>query len=143
MTERAKEVSAFITPKGLYEYLVMPFGMMNSASTFQRLMDKVTRHVNNCVVYIDDVVIFNHTWEEHLNSLRSFFEAIRTAGLVINLSKCEFAMAIVRYLGHEIGQGQVVPKNSNVEAILSLEIPQIKEKSGDSLVLQGTSVNLS
>ena len=128
MTEHAKEVSAFITPKGLYECLVMPFGMMNSASTFQRLMDKVTRHVNNCVVYIDDVVIFNHTWEEHLNSLRSFFEAIKTAGLVINLSKCGFAMATVKYLGHEIGQGQVVPKNSNVEAIMSLEIPLNKRE---------------
>ena len=100
MTERAREVSAFITPKGLYECLVMPFGMMNSASTFQRLMDMVTRHLNNCVVYIDDVVIFNNTWEEHLKSIRSFFEAIRSAGLVINLSKCEFAMANVKYLGH-------------------------------------------
>ena len=128
MTGRVKDVSAFITPKGLYECLVMPFGMMNLASTFQRLMGKVTRHVNNCVVYIDDVVIFNHTWEKHLNSLRSFSEAIRTAGLVINLSKCEFAMAIVRYLGHEIGQGQVVPKNSNVEAILSLGIPLNKRE---------------
>ena len=127
MTARAQEYSAFITPKGLYECLVMPFGMRNSASTFQRLMNEVTRDVSNCVVYIDDVVIYNDDWSGHMDCLRDFFLAVRHAGLVVNLAKCEFARARVKYLGHEVGFGQVVPKASNIQAITNLKVPVCKK----------------
>ena len=123
LTERAKALSAFITRDGLYECIVMPFGMKNSASTFQRLMNIVVRGLKDCVVYIDDVVIFSDNWTSHMLQIKAFFEAVRDAGLVINLAKCDFARATVEYLGHKVGCGKVAPKDANVQTILQFPIP--------------------
>ena len=74
LTERAKEVSAFVTPKGLYQYKVMPFGMRNSPATFQRLINSVIAEIEGCEGYIDDVIIYSDTWGEHLKIMRKFFQ---------------------------------------------------------------------
>ena len=66
MTERAKEISTFVTPDGLYACKVMPFGCKNAPATFQRLMNIITNDLEGCVVYIDDVVIYSNTWDEHV-----------------------------------------------------------------------------
>ena len=58
LSERAKELSAFVTPDGLYQYKVMPFGMGNAPATFQRLINQVTAEINGCEAYIDDIIIF-------------------------------------------------------------------------------------
>ena len=110
LTERAKSVSAFVTFDGLFECKVMPFGMKNAAATFQRLMNMVIRGIKNCSVYIDDVIIYSDTWEEHIKLIKEFFEAIRKAALVVNLVKSDFAKAEVTYLGHKVGRGKVAPK---------------------------------
>ena len=65
LTDRAKEISAFVTPYGLYQYKVMPFGMKNSPASFQRLINKVIADLEGCEAYIDDVIIYSDTWEEH------------------------------------------------------------------------------
>ena len=71
-------------------------------------------------MYLDDILIFSNDWEEHIAKLKVLFQKLHEFGLVINLSKCEYAKAEVIYLGHKVGQGRVVPKSSNVQAILSL-----------------------
>ena len=63
---RAKEVSAFNTPDGLYQYKVMPFGIKNSPATFQRLINGVLSGLDGCEMYIKDVVVYSNTWEQHL-----------------------------------------------------------------------------
>ena len=93
LTPRAKAVSAFVTDKGLYECKVMPFGMKNAAATFQRLMNIVTRGLDGCVVYIDDIIIYSDDWETHIRRIRNLFEALRKAGLVVNLKKSELGKA--------------------------------------------------
>ena len=70
LTTRAKEVSAFVTPDGLYQYKLMPFGMKNAPATFQRLINGVLSGLYGCEAYIDDVVVCN-TWEQHLLQIRS------------------------------------------------------------------------
>ena len=62
LTDRAKECSAFVTPNGLYQYKVMPFGMKNSPATFQRLINMIINDLENCDAYIDDVISYNDTW---------------------------------------------------------------------------------
>lgn len=62
LTDHAKEISAFATPEGLYQYKVMPFGMKNSPATFQRLINKVIADFEDCEAYIDDVIIYSETW---------------------------------------------------------------------------------
>ena len=66
LTDRAKEVSAFATPNGLYQYKVMPFGMKNSTATFQRLVNNVICGLDGCDAYIDDVIIYSDSWSDHL-----------------------------------------------------------------------------
>ena len=130
LTPRAREISAFVTPHGSYECLVMPFGMRNAASTFQRLMHLILHDIENCMVYLDDIVVFSASWENHLATLRKVLSAISKAHLVINLKKCEFAKAKVTYLGHNIGHGMVTPKDSYVQAINNNETPTNKRFLG-------------
>ena len=66
LTDRTKEISAFATPDGLYQYKVMPFGIKNSPASFQCLINKVTADLEDFEAYIDDVIIYSDTWEEHL-----------------------------------------------------------------------------
>ena len=87
LTERAKEVSAFVTPHGLYQYKVMPFGMKNSPATFQRLMNQVISDLDYCECYIDDVVIYSDTFEQHMKQIHQFFERVSMANLTVNLVK--------------------------------------------------------
>jgi len=82
LTDRAKEISAFVVADNLYQCVVMPFGMKNAPSTFQRMMNNLTRSLTGCVVYVDDVVIYSDTFQEHLERTRAFFDKILKAGLV-------------------------------------------------------------
>lgn len=66
LTKWAKEVSAFATPDGLYQYCVMPFGMKNAPSTFQRMIKGVIAGLEGCEAYIDDVVVYSNTWDQHI-----------------------------------------------------------------------------
>ena len=124
LTPRAQSISAFVTSNGLYECLVMPFGMKNSASTFQRLMNYIIQGIPGCTVYVDDVVIYSQTWKEHLSQLHQLFKALRKANLVVNLEKCEFAKATITYLGHVIGYGKVVPKESKIQDVKNFPEPR-------------------
>ena len=72
LTNRAKEISAFVTPDGLYQYKVMPFGMKNSPATFQRLVNSLIFNLAGCKAYIDDAIIFSEEWERHLQTIRNF-----------------------------------------------------------------------
>ncbi len=124
LTPRAKEISAFVTPKGLYLCNVLLFGMKNAPATFQRLMNKLTNGMSSVVTYTDDVVVFSRSWEEHLVNLQELFVKLQEAGLVVNLPKCEFSKGQVTYLGQQVGQGKVMPCRAKVEAIWDL--PQLK-----------------
>lgn len=124
LTNRASEISAFVTPDHFLQYTVMPFGLRNAPATFQRLMNTVLHGVRNCEVYLDDMVAYSSTWTEHLKTLCEIFDRLRDASLTLNLAKCEFGKAVVTYLGKQVGQGQVLPVAVKVQAILDFPAPQ-------------------
>ena len=128
LTDRAKEISAFVTPDGLYQYKRMPFGMKNSPSTFQRLVNMLIYDIDNCDIYIDDAVIYTNTWEDHLTTIKKLFKKLKEANLTINLKKSEFCHGTITYLGHVVGRGQVKPIDSKVEAISNFPVPQCKKQ---------------
>jgi len=99
-----KEKTAFITHKGLFEFNVMPFGLCNAPVTFQRLMNLALSGMlwNECLVYLDDIIIFCCTFEENLGHLASVLGRLREVGLKAKLSKCTFLQKKVLYLGHVI-----------------------------------------
>ncbi|XP_063605479.1 uncharacterized protein LOC134780598 [Penaeus indicus] len=98
----------------------------NAPSSFQRLTGSIIRGLKGVKVYIDDLVVYSSKWEDHVATLRSLFEHLQDAGLTVNLVKSEFAQAKVRYLGHEVGGGEVAPVKAKVEAINELLVPKNK-----------------
>ncbi len=126
LTERAAEISAFVTPDDFFNYTVMAFGLRNAPATFQRLMNKVLGGVSKCKAYLDDIVVYSDTWDEHLLTLKTVFERLQDASLTLNLGKCEFGKATVTYLGKQVGQGQVRPVALKVQAIVDFAVPRTK-----------------
>lgn len=128
LTSRAQEITAFITSSGLYSYSVMNFGLRNAPAMFQRLMNRVVWGLVGCAVYLDDVIIYSDTWEQHLERVRALFSRLAEAHLTVNLAKCKFAKATVVYLGREVGQGSIRPLQEKVRAIEKFPVPSTKKE---------------
>jgi len=128
LTMRAREISAFVTADGLFEYLVCPFGMKNSQATFQRLINQVIAGMHNCQAYVDDIVIYSSEWNEHIAQMKELFCRLSKAKLTVNLNKSDFGKATVVFLGHVVGGGQVKPLDAKVQAIDSFHIPTTKKQ---------------
>ena len=127
VAEESKEKTAFTTPFGLYEFNVMPFGLHNAPATFQRLMNRVLEGCQEFAqAYIDDVVVYSTSWEEHLQHLHKVFSCLQHAGLTVKLQKCQFGKSKVHYLGHIIGNGEILPDPKKVEAVREFERPNTK-----------------
>ncbi|KAK7929155.1 hypothetical protein WMY93_005550 [Mugilogobius chulae] len=128
LTQRAKEICAFVTPDSFLQYTVMPFGVRNAPATFQRLVNSVLRGVPGCEAYLDDIVVHSKTWDEHICQLKTVFERLDDANLTINLAKCEIAKATVVYLGKIVGGGMVKPVFAKVEAIVAFPAPNTRRE---------------
>ena len=138
MEQESKEKTAFVTPYGLFQFRVMPFGLSGAPSTFQRLMDRIVRGAEHFTgAYLDDLVIFSKTWKDHLQHLRDIFTRLREANLTAKPKKCQFGMARCTYLGHVVGGGEVRPETSKIEAIESFPTPTTKKEVRVFLGLSG------
>ena len=112
---KSKAKTAFITPGGLFEFNVMPFGLCNAPATFQRLMQRMLAGLESfCSVYIDDIIVFSGTEEEHVDHLRQIFERFR---------RFSFAQEQVEYLGHVISAKGIAPNPGKVRAVQEFPVP--------------------
>ena len=94
--------TAFHTPRGIYEMLVMPFGLCNAPATFQRVMDLVLDLAPCCESYIDDILIYSPSFESHLKHLREVFKRLDASGLQLRREKCRIGDSSMEFLGHQI-----------------------------------------
>ena len=96
--------TAFISPMGLYEFKRMPFGLTNAPATFQRLMATIFGDMNfdSVLLYLDDIIVFSATVEEHVTRLSKVFSRLREHGLKLKPSKCHLLWSSVKYLGHVV-----------------------------------------
>lgn len=117
--------TAFSTPYGHYEFVRMPFGLKNAPATFQRLINYVLRDLINkiCVVYLDDILIFSTSFQEHLCNIDKVFRKLREANLKIQINKCKFFARETLYLGHILTPEGVKPNSAKVDTILNLKLP--------------------
>lgn len=98
-----------VTRYGAFEFLVMPFSLTNALATFCTLMNKLFHPYLDkfVVVYLDDIVVYSDTLEEHVNHLRKVFQVLRENELYVKREKCDFAKEEVIFLGHKVGRGQL------------------------------------
>lgn len=130
MHPESRSKTGFIVESGHYEYTRMPFGLRNAPATFQKMMDGVLRGLkpSQCMVYLDDVIIFSNGVKEHAERLRRVFEKLREAKLSLKFDKCNFALSEVKYLGHIISRTGVHPDPEKIEAVQNFPIPSnVKE----------------
>ncbi|KAL4123449.1 hypothetical protein QTP88_015627 [Uroleucon formosanum] len=118
--------SAFSSNIGHWQYTKLPMGLKNSPPTFQRLMNNVLCNLIGlqCLVYLDDIIIFSVDIREHSKRLREVFNRLRMHILKLNPAKCEFLSKEVIYLGHKISENGVQPDERKVESVKNFPIPK-------------------
>lgn len=125
LTEEAMAKTAFSTARGHYEFTVVPMGATNAPAHFQRAMDMLLSGLNweICLVYLDDIMIFSETWEEHLRRVDQVLTRLAEAKLMLKWSKCKFFCNSTQFLGHVVDASGVRPDPAKVEAITNAQRP--------------------
>ena len=124
MSEKDREKTAFACHRGLFEFNVMPFGLCNAPSVFMMLMNTVLEGLEGfACAYIDDILIFSETVEEHFEHLHTVLDRLQQHKLKLKLKKCQFFMDEIKYLGFVVGREGVKPDQEKVAAIRSMPPP--------------------
>ncbi|KAF5779194.1 putative nucleotidyltransferase, Ribonuclease H [Helianthus annuus] len=137
--EESVPKTAFRTRYGHYEFLVMPFGLTNAPAVFMDLMNRVCKPYLDkfVIVFIDDILIYSRTKEEHEQHLRTILELLKKEKLYAKFSKCEFWIREVQFLGHVVNEKGIHVDPSKIEAIKNWEAPKTPTEVRQFLGLAG------
>jgi transposase InsO family protein len=126
VTEEHKQRTAFTAgPLGFWEFNRLPFGLCNAPATYQRVMEQIlgSLNYNICLVYLDDVIIFSRTYEDHFNRLEAVFQKFRDFGLKLSPKKCQFFKEKVKYIGHIISEEGLEPDPEKISKVVDWPKP--------------------
>ena len=112
--------TAFTPPFQKYEYIKVPFGLAQAPAYFQELMARILKDFNFAIAYLDDIIIFSRTAEEHLDHMKQVFDKLRSAQLSMKLRKCYFFTKEIQYLGHILSTKGIRPLSSKTQAIKNM-----------------------
>ena len=131
--------TAFRTRYGHYEFVVMPFGLTNAPAAFMDLMNRVCRPMldRSVIVFIDDILVYSKTQEQHEEHLREVLETLRRERLFAKFSKCEFWLREVQFLGHLVNQKGILVDPAKIEAVMQWEVPRSPSEIRSFLGLAG------
>ena len=117
-----QEKTAFVTPVGNYHYKVMPFGLKNACSTYQRMMMRMFESLlgKNIEIYINDMVVKSKKVSEHLGDLQIVFEILRSYKLRLNASKCSFGVGSGKFLGYMVTHRGIEVNPDQIKAITNM-----------------------
>ena len=126
MDPESEEKTAFVTHRGLFQWLVMPFGLCNAPATFERLMEGLLGDIQwtHCLVYLDDIVAFGSDFQAALHNLELVFQRLRTANLKLKPSKCCLFRRKVEYLGHVVSEDGIKACPSKIKAVKEWPTPK-------------------
>lgn len=131
IAEDSRKYLRIICHMGIFEYLRMPFGIRNAPSHFQRMMDSIFGDFIRqgwVIIYIDDIIIYSDTWEEHLSKIQIILQKAIESGLKISIKKCSFGYAELKALGHIVSRLSLAIDQNKVAAIMQKEMPQTKKE---------------
>ena len=125
LEEEAKPLNhIYMGPLGFWECECMPFGLTNAPATFQRLMESCLGelHLNWCIIYLDDIIVFSRTPEEHLHKFKAVISKLRAAGLKLKPTKCDLFKQQINFLRHVVSKEGVSADPDKIKAVI--EWPQ-------------------
>ena len=128
---------AFNSPFGKYEYVKVPFGLAQAPAYFQELMTGILKDFYFAIAYLDNIIIFSTTAEEHLSHIKQVFEKLHTVKLSMKFSKCHFFTKEIQYLGHILSTKGIRPLPSKMQAIQNMHPPRMPKQVHASLGLVG------
>ena len=118
--ESHKQRTAFtVGPVGFYEFNRLPFGLVNIPVTYQKLMEEVlgNLHLDICFIYLDDLIIFSKTYEDHFDKIKRVLHRLRESGLKPSPKKCTFFQEKVKYIGHIVSKDGIEHDPTKIEKV--------------------------
>jgi hypothetical protein len=129
--------TAFSTDNGHWEFTRMPFGLKNGPPTFQRMMNIIFAEIPNTLIYLDDIIIFSSSFQEHLADIKRVLRKLQNHNLQIQLDKSEFVRTDLNFLGHVITKDGIRPNPDKIKAILEFPIPKNEKQIKQFLGMTG------
>ena len=138
LDEESKAKTAFVTPFGKYEFNTVPFGLAQAPAYFQQLISMVLQDCRDfAMAYLDHIIIFSRTPEEHLKHIEIIFQKLKIAGLKLKESKCDFFKSEIHYLGHLISDKGIQPLPEKLDTIRNMPRPRTPKEIKQFLGLTG------
>ncbi|XP_063590436.1 uncharacterized protein LOC134767369 [Penaeus indicus] len=133
----SRKFTAFSTPAGLFQFTVLPFGLVNAPAAFNRLMRSLFGNMEGVETFLDDILVHTTTWDQHCILLEQVLTKLCNANLTARPTKCELGKTTLEYLGHIVGEGQLKPTAEKTINIIDTPPPTSKKQVRSFLGLSG------
>lgn len=128
LEETSRSITTFITHRGMYRYKRLMFGISCAPEQYQKIMGQLLAGCDNCVHYIDDIIVFGRTEEEHDRCVEKVLTVLKSRNVLLNLKKCLFKVTELDFLGHHISDKGIRPADDKVRAIRAFRSPRNVEE---------------
>ncbi|XP_017467975.1 PREDICTED: uncharacterized protein LOC108360273 isoform X2 [Rhagoletis zephyria] len=128
LDESSREITTFITHKGVFRYKRLMFGINSAPEIFQRVLEELLSPCKNCLNYIDDVIIFGITEKDHNEALEKVLEVFKKNNFLLNYDKCVWRVKKLKFLGHILSDDGIAPDPGKIDTISNFRAPESKEE---------------